>query len=434
MTAPTASPAAVPPSDLPPAPPGLADRPGTRSGDLPWRWLLLGVAITYLPFAFLGYGTDIDVDAVLRSGRLALDGDYEPAVGPGAPPFEVAVGLLDRIGGALLVNLVGIGFALVALWSLHRLLDRDGACWPGLAALVLAVNPWFWIASTSLGEMTWALGLGLAGALAAARDRRLVAGLLFGLALGCRPAIVVLVLAWLLAERLGAPSARPPWRATATTVVVGAVVVVACFVPTFLDAGGSLDFVDPGVDVDGWGVQLGRFLVKNVATATILGTLALVVGVRHLRAALGRRHTSVVVRFAVLAVLLAEVRFLLFPDKPVHLIPVVAAVALLAGAAPLTRRRWLAALVVAQLVSGLVGSTIAAPDQDDGRDSGRLRFRPADGALVNDVRCRLDDLDRGRWRLGESAAERAETEARADANWTCQRDAWRDPSPDAPQP
>ena len=407
------------------------DRPAAlaarRRGDLPLRWLLVGTAIAYLPFTFLGYGTDIDVDDVLRSGRLALDGDYEPARAAGAAPFELAVGVLDRIGGALLVNLAGVAFALLALWCVHRLLVHDRADWPGLTALALAVNPWFWIASTSLGEVIWAVALALTGALAAARGRRFAGGALFGLALGCRPAIVVMVVAWLVAERTGAESARPSWRSTAVTTLTAAVVAVACFVPAFLDAGGSLDFVDPGIDVDGWGVQLGRFAVKNVATATILGTITLLVGLRHLRAAAARRRLSAVARFALVAVLLGELLFLAFPDKPVHLLPVVAAVALLVGAAPLADRRWLLVLVAAQLVSALVGSTLAAPDEADGRDSGKLRFRPADGVLVNDVRCRLDDLDRGAWRLGESDAERAETEARADANWTCQRDAWRDP-------
>jgi hypothetical protein len=397
-----------------------------RRGDLPRRWLLVGAAVAYLPFTFLGYGTDVHVNDVLRAGRLALEGDYEPSRAGGLPPFEVAVGVLDGVGGSLLVNLAALAFGLLALWSLHRLLELDGAPWPGLGALAVAVNPWFWMASTSLGEVVWALGLALGGAVAAGRDRRLLAGALFGLAAGCRPAAAVVAAAWLVAEQTGAASTPVPWRSTLRTALVAVGVALACFVPAWLDAGRTLDFVDPGLDADGWGVELGRFLVKNVATATILGTIVLLVGVRHFVAAVGRWRRSPMVRFAIVTIVLAEALFLAFPDKPVHLLPVVAAVALLAGAAPPADRRWLVALVVAQLVSAVVGSTIAAPDDADGRDSGRIALRPADGILVNDIRCRLHDIDRGTWIRGDTLAERFESEARADANWHCQRDAWRD--------
>jgi hypothetical protein len=414
----------APPPSPAPAPPPVRER---RGRDVPLTWLLLGTAVAYFPFALLGYGTDIDVDAVLRAGRFALDGDYEPGRAPGAAPFELAVGALDRVGGAFAVNAASVAFALLALWAVHRLLEHDGARWPGLAALVLAVNPWFWIASTSLGEMTWAVALVLAGAVAATRDRRLLAGVLFGLAVGCRASLVVAVVAWLVAERTGAASARPRWSTTARTAGVAVLVVAACFVPAWLDAGRSFDFLDRDLDFEGWGIHFGRFLVKNLATATILGAAVLVVGVRSLvLEAVHRRRLSLVVRFALGTVVLTELLFFRFPYKPVHLLPVVAGVALLAGAAARADRRWLVALVVAQLVSGLVGSTIAEPDQADGRESGRIALRPADGALVNDLRCRLDDVDRGTWIDGDTRAEREEAEARADANWTCQRDAWRD--------
>jgi hypothetical protein len=88
------------------------------------------------------------------------------------------------------------------------------------------------------------------------------------------------------------------------------------------------------------------------------------------------------------------------------------------------------ALVVAQLVAATVGTTLAAPDRGDDADTGRISLRPADGVIVNDARCRLDDLERGDYVDGDSDAEVAEAIARSEANWECQRDAWRD-TPDA---
>ena len=100
------------------------------------------------------------------------------------------------------------------------------------------------------------------------------------------------------------------------------------------------------------------------------------------------------VRFAAVVLVAEEVLFFRLPFKPVHLLPVIAAVALLAGAAPLANRRWLAALVVAQLVGAFVGTTLAAPDRPDGAESGTIELHLTSGVLLNDVRCRLRDDDR----------------------------------------
>ena len=99
----------------------------------------------------------------------------------------------------------------------------------------------------------------------------------------------------------------------------------ACFVPPWIDAGRSFAFLHNQLVFAGWGVQLGRWAVKNAAAATVPAGLVLLVGVPHLRAALGRWRLSVVVRFAAVALVAEEVLFFRLPFKPVHLLPVIAA-------------------------------------------------------------------------------------------------------------
>ena len=168
-------------------------------------WVAVGLCVAvYLPFVLLGYGTDIDVGNVLEAGRRWLDhGDYAVSRVPGAAIHEVSTAFLDDVGGSVLVNVASVLFAGLALWGLQDLLRREGSRIAGLAVLVLATNPWFWIAATSLGDFVWALGLLLAGAVAARRDHRVLAGVLFALAMGCRLSTVFLVGAWLVAEQLG---------------------------------------------------------------------------------------------------------------------------------------------------------------------------------------------------------------------------------------
>ena len=99
--------------------------------------------------------------------------------------------------------------------------------------------------------------------------------------------------------------------------------------------------------------------------------------------------------------------------------------ALLAGAAPLKNRRWLVALVVAQLMAGVVGVTLAAPDRPDGAESGRIDLHITSGVLWNDVQCREDDRKRGPWPTATDALAQAEAMVRSEQNFSCQRDSWR---------
>jgi hypothetical protein len=103
----------------------------------------------------------------------------------------------------------------------------------------------------------------------------------------------------------------------------------------------------------------------------------------------------------------------------------VAAVALLAGAAPLTRRRWLLALIVAELLAAVVGTTLAAPDRPDGADSGKIELHVTTGVLWNDVDCRRHDRDLGPWPKANDAQSEAAAMVRAALNFSCQRNTWR---------
>ena len=115
----------------------------------------LFAALLYLPFVGLGYGTDIDITNIRRSGALILDGEYRVSRPPGAFGHELTTGLLDRVGGSVAVALGSVAAAVCALVLLARIVERAyGARSGRIAVVVVATQPWFWVAATSLRSLS----------------------------------------------------------------------------------------------------------------------------------------------------------------------------------------------------------------------------------------------------------------------------------------
>jgi len=400
-------------------PPVVDDGPSRRRLPHP-RTLALAAGALYVPFTGLGYGTDVDITNVLRSGESLLDGEYRYSRPPGSLPYEALVGVLDRLAGPPAVALASAVAAVGVLVALAELVTGSHGPRAGrIAVVVVATQPWFWVAATSLGEYPFALGLLLAGVLAARADRRTLAGLAFATAIAFRSTSALLVGAFLLAELVGAGRRRwsPVLRTGAVTAVVGAL----WFVPAWLSVGRTGRFLRNEFETTGPLALVGRWGVKNIGFLGVPALVVLVALVPVLLAAVRRWRTDVLVRFAVLAAVAAELLFLRFPWKPVHLLPVLVAIALLLAASPRTRTVHVAALVASQLLLAVVSITVAQPDVANAATTGRLDPGITWGVVVNEVDCRVDPPHEGGWPdLRTPAADYAAIDA-----FTCQARSWR---------
>ncbi|MEM9465182.1 MAG: hypothetical protein AAGA90_07400 [Actinomycetota bacterium] len=382
--------------------------------DQPSR-IVLAAFVAGLPATLLGYGTDIDIANVLRAGESFFDGDYELSRPPGNLPYEVTAHVLDLglgPGGVVLGSLVTAALALLALASLMRSESID----PTATVALVVASPWWWLASTSLGDYLMALALVLAGARARTRDSIWIAGLCFGLAIGVRASTVGLVAAWLLADLWGRrrDEVSPLIATGVVTVLVGA----ACFVPVWLASGRSLDFVTTETQVTNLTTLIGRWGVKNlafwgpVAAGVLLWWLAL-------RARVDLRWTSSrLVRFAALGFVWTELVYLRFPWKPLHLLPAVVFAAILFARAP-RRAQW--GLGFALALNAVITLTVATPDVPHRATSGELDLEVRPGVVLTDIGCRLDDRDLGDW----PATGTTEAYDRAVGVFDCQAQLWR---------
>jgi hypothetical protein len=358
---------------------------------------VVAVVVGYLPLTMLGPGTDLDVGGVYHAGRSILDGGYQVSRLPGAPVFEATTAVLHAVGGSLLVNLVSVLAAATTALAVARLIDREGhahASWYGLAVLL---NPFVWVAGTSMVDFLWATALVLVGANLQLSRRFGPAVVLYALAAGCRLSTLVLVAAVLVADLVANPPVR---RRVVLTGVATAVLTTVVYLPPFLQLGA--DFLRSEVPVSSLWVQIGRFGAKNTF---FFGPITIVLVLWHLPRVLGavphRWTTSVVLRVGLIGFVASQVLFLRFPWKLAHLIPSLLCLVLVLAASGVLSRRGVAVLVAAQLVLGAVTLNLAQPDRPNEATGGRIALGVIEGVWIRDLRCRLDgDRDAYR-RAGE---------------------------------
>jgi hypothetical protein len=396
--------------DRPAAPPVAPHgaREGTRRfGD---GVLALVTGAVTLPILWMGYGTDLDIEAVLATAGRIRDVDYLPSRNPGVPVVETIVALLDPVGGHVLVNLATAGALVATVIGIARLVQTWGHDNGDLVALAFLASPIVVIAGTQTADFVWATAFFVWGALALLRDRALLAGLLLALTIGSRSSSLVLIAALLAAVAWDPEGRRRCVRAAA--VMVPAALLL--YMPAWLSFDRTFGFLTA---TDGWyglANNVGRFVVKNYAVGGVALAVVLAVALPALVRSLGRWNDDPMLRFAVLGLVATEALFLRVPWKPTHLVPCLMTLVLWVAASDRNRRAFLWVLVGAMAVNGLVvfRPFIAdVPNSTKGAD-----FEPAVtvGWLLNEIDCRAEYMPEPP-RLGSGA-------------WACTLEPMRGPS------
>jgi hypothetical protein len=358
-------------------------------GGLSERALLAITAAVTLPVFWLGYGTDIDIRDVLLAGERIRNGDYAPSRNPGVPVVEAIVGLLDPVGGHILVNLATAAALALTVIGIARLVRAWGHDNGDLVALAFLASPVTLIAGTSTGDFIWALAFFVWAALAHFRDRTLVAGILFALAIGSRGTTALVLAAFLVADGWD----RVHRRRCLTTAAVALPLGAALFIPSWLAFDRTFEFLTA---TEGWrsfGNNLGRFGVKNYAAAGLALIVVVALALPALVRSLRRWGIDPLVRFAVLAAVVTEALFFVVPWKLAHLLPVLLALVLWVAASDRNRRPFLWLIVGAVALNGIVAFRPFTTDTPD--DARSADFEPAVtlGLLLNDIDCRIEFMD-----------------------------------------
>lgn len=154
-------------------------------GERLWFYSIL-IFLSRIPFLFEGYGAEEDAWALrLVAERIATTGTYEVSRLPGHPFQELFYSLIWN-AGAPAFNLLT---ALISTGGIHAfmlLLRKNRIPFPGLAGIAMAFTPIVFIHSTDSMDYMWAISFVMMSALATSHKRFILAGLLLGIACGCR--------------------------------------------------------------------------------------------------------------------------------------------------------------------------------------------------------------------------------------------------------
>lgn len=300
-------------------------------------WVLLAVAaVLYIPFAFLGYGSDSDSYSVVRIGQYFVETlDYLPSRLPGYFVHEVFVYFLNLVGGSLLSNLGTISMTLIMLFSFNRICRLMNVRQANLLTVILMIHPFVWVNATSTIDYLWALGFAFFGFERLMNKKYTTATILLALAIGSRLSTVMIIGLFLFFLWTQFKTER---RAIFLTGLAAIIVGFVFYIP-------PLDFLE--WDISRWlvlstgdpvlwtpALRIGRFLYKNLMFWGVLAVLWLVF---LFAISLWRRFLPKIKSWdgltwlCLIVILCSEILFLRVPIEMEYLLPLLPFVLILLG-------------------------------------------------------------------------------------------------------
>ena len=309
------TPLAAPPA----SPPGVSVR-SIRS-------ILFTAALTRVPFLVTGYGADGDAWRVAAvAEKFWRTGQYEISRPPGYPLYEILCAPLVGSGGALLSNMATLLASLATLMVFFRLVSRHTR-YPVLLTAIFAFTPLFWVNSAGTVDYVWSLLFVLLALLAAKKQRSLLAGVCFGLAIGFRPVNAVAMFPLVAMVILQKKSGVLPLRRLLVSTVAALAVVVLSFVPALMTYGlnGWLDLLRD--QLAGGAARSGDALllfayrsVYAIGPPAALATLWILFASRK-RFLMSWKERDTLLVVSLLGLVSFGVLFFLFPFEKSYLLP-----------------------------------------------------------------------------------------------------------------
>ncbi|MCC6147261.1 MAG: hypothetical protein IT308_06800 [Anaerolineaceae bacterium] len=360
---------------------------------LPDSLVLLIAFILYLPFLFLGYGSDNDTYNVLWTGfNFVRTLDYVPSRGPGFFVFETIIFFLNRLGGSFLTNLAVMGMSLITLVGFLRLCRQFNVPHHSLLALILAVHPYYWVNSTCTMDYLFGIGFVFLGIVQVLRGKYFTGGAAMALGAGSRATSILIAAGFLIWYFIVQPEAR---KKLIQTGAATAFFTLVFYLPPADFAEWTTRFLKPTVGGEEYWtpyLRLGRFVYKNIYFWGLLASIMLIWGValgffkRRFFSQSGQHGLPVL---ALVLILVYELFYWGIPTEPAYLLPTIPFWLILMGVAFKPDRRLLYLLLVVVFLANFVSLNVARPNKVNQATGAIYGLWVEPGHLVQDVQTRL---------------------------------------------
>ncbi|MCE1253896.1 MAG: hypothetical protein LWX83_10150 [Anaerolineae bacterium] len=350
--------------------------------------------LMYVPFIFLGYGSDMDTYRVLWTGqRMATLLDYVPSRPPGFLVFETITYFLNSIGGSILTNLGAVVMSLVMIYCLKFILETYQIPNRFILLLILMVQPYYWMNSTCTMDFLFALGFSFLGFVLLLQGKNTFAGIAMGLAIGSRISAGLACAGFLLFLFITQPQQR---RKLILSGFIMGLIGILVFLPSADFAGWSLRFMRPAVGgAEYWSLFLraGRFVYKSLTfwsiPVIVLLAAALFLAFRRFKDIRQSPQAKIFI-FSAVMLLAYEAFYFYIPTEPGYLLPTVPFMIILLGII-LSDKRWmLVTIVLLLLASNFVAINVARPNVINKATEAEYGLWIEPGHMISDVQARAN--------------------------------------------
>ena len=366
----------------------------------PDQILLAAALVLYVPFLFMGYGSDIDTYGVLQTGRhFAQTLEYIPSRGPGFFVFETITFIMDQIGGSFLTNLTIMVMALSVLYGFMRLSREYEVPHYRWLTAALMIHPFFWANAACTMDYLMAVGFVVTGMVQVRRKHYFTAGAAFALGAGSRLTIALLAGCYLIWQFIIEPASRR--KLIQTGFVFGLFTIIFYLPPAHFAQWTTRFLVATVGGQEYWSpaMRLGRWGYKNLMFWSIPGFLlvagTIITGIVRSGFKILTANRGIAL-FSLVTALLYESFYLGIPTEPSYLIPTIPLVLIVLNSV-CGKVTWpLKVLTALLVIAAFVNINVAEPDLLNRATSARYGLWVEPGHLVELTSERLNYQSCGR--------------------------------------
>jgi len=352
------------------------------------------MVIIYIPFIFLGYGSDNDTFRILKAGdNFFQTFTYIPSRIPGCFIYEIFVYLIRHLGGFYLSNAMTIAIACLGVFSFYSLCFRFEIPHKELLTLIFIFHPLWLMNSTLTHDYVWSLSFSLFGLWLFLNNKYFVSALIWGISIGIRASAFIYPLVaigfCLLLD-----------RKNILKVLLNALIILIVTILLFLP---SINFYQYSTKFfvyqfsqfpsRGFIFQTGVFLYRNIyfwGLPTIL--LLLISGISLL---LKNSDNAIpfsfksVFWFCLSVLIFEEILYWKYPFQVDYLLPILPVSLVLFSLLLNKKTKILWSLFIAVFISSLININIAQPDHSNHATQVIWGIWVEEGTLLKSIQDRI---------------------------------------------